>query len=167
MMLFTTNIPLLSYSKSRHVEFLSFMNFANYFFFYDGKFSMLEMQENMFTLLFNYQIKYKPNWLYLCDNIEIIIQSNPGYSTTLYFENPALFEVDRRSRFYFYINQCQYKFIIRNALSEYLPIFRSKISVQFYNHKRIEWIIRSQTNCHRSTRWPVDLWKNINSHACI
>jgi hypothetical protein len=83
------------------------------------------------------------------------------------FAYPALFEVDRRSRFYLYIKQYKYERIIRNELSEYLLFFEVKFRSRLYNYERISHllfeasliIIRSQTNWRRSTRWPADLWK--------
>jgi hypothetical protein len=70
------------------------------------------------------------------------------------FENPALSEVDQRSRFYLYINQYKYERFIRNALSEYLLFFEVKFRSRLDNYERILHllfeasliIIQSQTN---------------------
>jgi hypothetical protein len=102
----------------------------------------------------------------------------PRLFDNLLFEYPALSEVDRRSRFYLYMNQYKYERIIQNALSEYLLSFEVKFLSRLYNYERISHllfeasliIIWSQTNgscalqIHSLTGRLV---KNINSHACI
>jgi hypothetical protein len=51
------------------------------------------------------------------------------------FEYPALSEVDRRSRFYLYVNHYKFEGIIRNAYSDYLLFFEVKFRPRLYNYE--------------------------------